>query len=267
MKRYFTLKNFTLFLLLTAVFFTVYAKFLYQPEPWVLPKGLDEKFDEDLTRINSPEKLDSLTKGKFESLKYDTAKTLLFIDDFMRNRFYHSYSELTIKDNWIAFLSGKYVWSHFLNPVVPEDILKHPMAGCSQQGILFQDQLNRLKIPCGSIQFYPLEYQTSGHYAVTAYYDNSWHFFDSNLEPIVVDSTMPSIESIIERKLYPQMYTRKIHDDFKEYFVNRNYKRVMEKPFSRGEMFYFQSITKILSNWGWLILLTLYLIFRFRKTR
>lgn len=244
---------------------TFFSIFICQPEPWERPIGLEEKFDESYLVINSPVKLDSMVMSQFETSGHDTAKTLLFMDNFMRNRFYHSYSELTFHDNWISYLCGHLFWSHFLNPVVPEEIIKYQMAGCSQQGILFQDQLNRLKIPCASVQFYPLEYQKSGHYTVSAYYGNSWHFFDPNLEPIIVDSTMPSVESIIERKLYPQMYTRIIHEDFKEYFINKNYKRVIEKPFSRGEMYYFQSITKFLSNWGWLILLTLYMFFAFGK--
>ena len=266
MNRPFSFKTLTLVLLLIVSGFTVYSKFISRSPTLPIPTKLDEKFDPKLGVINTPLKLDSIVWKKFEASGYDTAKTLLFMDDFLRGRFYHSYSELSFHDNWIAFLCGKFIWSHFLFPVVPSDIISFPMAGCSQQGILFMQQLNQLKITCASLQFYPLSYQTSGHYAVTAYYNNAWHYFDPNLEPIVVDSTMPGIESIIARKLYPQMYTKKLHQDFKEYFLNKNYKIVVENPFHKGNMYYFQLISDFLSDWMWLLFLTLYLIL-FLKTK
>lgn len=265
MSKIVLFKNLLLILTLIVCSLTFYSKYISKPEPSAIPAELDEYFDPALSAINSPFKLDSLVREKFVSSGYDTAQTLIFIDGFMRNRFFHSYSELSLHDNWIAFLCGQIIWSHFLNPVVPEDILKQPMAGCSQQGIIFQDQLHRLNIRCASIKFTPLPDQTSGHYAVSAYYGHTWHFFDSNLEPIIVDSGMPSVEEIIERKIYTEMYTREIHNDFKKYFLNKNYKRVIAKPFERCNMHYFQVITAFLSNWLWLILLTLYGLFWFSQ--
>lgn len=264
MNRFFYLKAIALSLLVIVSCITFYARFIStSPTPYI-PEKLEETFDPSFSKIDSPDKFDSVVKHEFVANGYDTAKTLLFIDNLLRNKFYHSYSELSFHDNWIAYLCGRFFWSHFLNPVVPEDIIRYPMAGCSQQGIIFQNELSRLNIKCASIQFYPRKYQKSGHYAVTAYYNNSWHFFDPNLEPVIVDSSMPSIESIIERKLYPMMYTRKVHASFKEYFLNKSFKRVEKEPFHKGNMHYFQVITGFLSRWVWLLFLTLYLVLVFR---
>jgi hypothetical protein len=258
MKKYLTLRSIVLVLFIIISCFTIYAKFIYTPQPYFIPKNLDEKFDEELLKINTIEKLTEAVTKKFEETGYDTAKTVRYIDILLRNRFYHSYSEYNLQDNWIAYLCGKYIWLHFLNPVIEEDIIKAPMAGCSQQGILFQNQLHNLKIKCSSIQFYPLPYQNSGHYAISVWYGHTWHYFDSNLEPAIIDSTMPSVEQIINRKLYVQMYTKPVHTDFKEFFINKNYARVPTDPNSKLNMYYFQAFTKFLSNWLWLIFLLLF---------
>jgi hypothetical protein len=258
MKKYATLRSVVLVLFIIVACFTVYAKFIYKPRPYFIPQHLDENFDERLLDVNTIEKLTGFVTKKFEETGHDTARMVRYIDLFLRNRFYHSYSEYNLRDNWIAYLCGKYIWLHFLNPVIEEDIIKAPMAGCSQQGILFQNQLNRLGIKCSSIQFYPLPYQKSGHYAISAYYGSSWHYFDSNLEPAIIDSTMPSIEQIIARQLYVKMYTKPVHRDFKEYFINKNYARVPTDPHGKLNMYYFQVFTKFLSNWLWLIFLLLY---------
>ena len=262
-----SLKKITLIIFAIVFVLTIYAKFISRSAYIPTPKALNEKFNEGLLVINTPQKLDSLVSLEFEGNGHDTAKTLLFMDDFFRNRFYHSYSEFSFHDNWIAVICGHLIWSHFLLPVVPDDIIKFPMAGCSQQGILFQQQLSRLKIPCSSLQFYPMEYQSSGHYAITAYYKSSWHYFDPNLEPIIVDSTMPSLEDIIQRKLYLQMYTKKVNKDFKEYFINKNYKRVQERSYPKGNMYHFHLITHFLSDWLWLILLSIYFILFFKTKK
>lgn len=262
MNRLYPLKTIVLILLVLVSGLTLISKLISRPAPLPVPKNLDEKFDPNFSNIDSPKKMDELVREEFISSGHDTAQTMLFLDEFLRKKFYHSYSELSFHDNWIAYLCGKIFWSHFLNPVVPDDILRFPMAGCSQQGILFQNELNLLHIPCSSIQFYPQPYQISGHYAVTAYYGGKWHYFDSNLEPTIVDSAMPSLDEIIQRKLYTQMYTRKVHQKFKEYFTNKSYKRVDNEPFRRGNMYYFQIVTNFLSDWAWLILLVTYLFVR-----
>ena len=267
MKKYVTPRSVVLVVFIIVSCITIYSKFIYQPPPPIIPKHLNENFDETLLSIDTPEELTEVVTKKFEETGHDTAKTVLYIDVLLRARFYHSYSGLNMRDNWIAYLCGRFIWLHFLNPVIPEDILKAPMAGCSQQGILFQNQLHKLGIKCSSIQFYPLAHQHSGHYAISAYYNNTWHYFDSNLEPAIIDSTMPSIEQIIDRKLYVDMYTKEVHKDFKEFFINKNFARGPADPDTRLEMYYFQAFARFLSNWLWLFFLILYGALWLKRTR
>jgi len=258
MKKFSFRKHVFLPLLLLVTIFTIYSRLIPAEEPQLKPVNIDEKFDERFLYINSSARIDSLISAKFRVSHDDTAATVLFIDNFLRNRFFHSYSRLSMKDNWICVLFGKFVWDHFYYPVVPSVIIENPMAACSQQGILFQQQLDRLKIRCSTIQFFPLSKQKPGHYAVSVYYSNSWHYYDPNREPYIVDSAMPSVEAIIDQKLYEKMYSRPSNIEFQGFFKNKSYKRVSMEPFSKGKMYYFQLITAFLSHWLWLILLVFY---------
>lgn len=257
-------KNILLIIVVVFSAVTFYAKFISSSQQAATPGDIDEKFDERFLSINSAEKLDSLIFQEFRRTHFDTARTVIFIDNFLRNRFYHSYSTLTLKDNWIAVVLGNTVWSHFLFPVAPNHIIEHPEAACSQQGILFQQLLDHLKIPSSTIKFFPLRPKTPGHYAVSVYYGNSWHFYDPNREPIIIDSTMPSIEKIVAEKMYEKMYAKPSNLRFQDFFREKSYERVTKKPFSKGNMYYFQSITAFLSSWLWFGFLLLYLFYSFR---
>lgn len=256
--KLFSLKFWLLVLLiisstLTFISFLLPASFNYSNT-----KQLKEKFDTAFLAINSIEELNYLIDQKFKNSNYDTAQTVLYLDHFIRNRFYHSYSELSFHDNWIAKIAGTVFWSHFLNPVSPSDIIRYPMGACSQQGIIFQNQLNRLGIKCSTIEFYPLSENEPGHYAVSVYYNTAWHYYDSNKEPLIVDSAMPDISTIIDKKLYEKMYVSESNSVFQKYFVELSFQKINNIPFKTGPMYYFQLITGFLSHWLWLILLAIY---------
>ena len=224
------------------------------------PVSNEEKYDSTFLSINSEAKLDTLLFKRFRKTKHDTAATVLFLDVFLRKRFYNGYSVLNKEQNWIALCLGKLVWSHFQFPVIPDDILLHPSAACSQQGILFQNELDKLKIQCAVIKFYPLSRYSAGHYAISVLYGNSYHFFDPNKEPTIVDSTMPSIETIVDKKLYVKMYSKPSNMAFQDFFKRKNFASVTQTPFRKGNMYYFQVISAMLSRWLWLFFLVLYAI-------
>jgi hypothetical protein len=66
-----------------------------------------------------------------QSLEYSELLTAL-----IRKRFYHGYSYYAAGNNWIAWMAGTVLWDHLHALVIPDDILKHPMAACSQQSIV-----------------------------------------------------------------------------------------------------------------------------------
>lgn len=247
----------SLIILFAVSFITLYANFFYKEEIPTNPKILYEEYDTTLTSINTIAKFDSLVEQNFKA-NNNITKTIIFIDEFLKKRFYHGYSQLSLKKNWFATICSKLIWNEFIYPVSPNDILSYPMAACSQQGILFQDQLHKLNIPYETIAFRSTKNDiVQGHYAVSAFYDNRWHYYDTNQEPIIVDSTMPSIDAIIDNKLYEKMYINESNIGLQDFFKNKNFTKTNKNLYSAKRMYNFQAITSLISKWLWLLLLVL----------
>ena len=138
-----------------------------------------EFFDPSLSKINSVQKLinysDSVSQKEY---KRNTLEYALVVSDVMEKRFYHGFSTYSLRQNWIAAIS-QYLFGHYLaNPVVPEDILKYQYAGCSQQAIVLADVMKRNQVPYRKLGF-------PHHYATELEFNNSWYFFDTNMEPVM----------------------------------------------------------------------------------
>ena len=136
-----------------------------------------EIFDPSLSRINSVQKLmnysDSISQKKYapNSLQY-----AMVVSDVLEQRFYHGFSVYSLQKDWIAAVT-QYLFGHYVaNPVNPEDILKYPYAGCSQQAIVFVEVMKRNKVPYRSLGF-------PHHYTTELQFDNSWYYFDTDMEP------------------------------------------------------------------------------------
>jgi hypothetical protein len=112
---------------------------------------------------------------------FDTAQYVQIASKFTKERFYHGLSHYSISDNWIACLSGKFLWIHLSAIVNPNDILKHPEGLCSQQTIVFMELLKKKGINVRSIGLGYIE--GPGHFLSEAYYNGSWHLHDVTMEP------------------------------------------------------------------------------------
>lgn len=99
-----------------------------------------------------------------------------FVADIVRKRFYHGYSYYSMADNPIAFVAGKFTDGHLSAIVIPDDIMKHPMAACSQQAIVLMEVFKRKGVPFRKVEF-------NHHYTVEAKIENDWKYFDPDLEP------------------------------------------------------------------------------------
>lgn len=95
-------------------------------------------------------------------------------DDFVRRRFYHSYSFFDPRENWLAYLTG-YVWIDLRSPVIPDDILKHPEAACSQQSIVFAALARRLGLDTAVVAL-------DHHMAAAVKLNGRWQVYDSDLK-------------------------------------------------------------------------------------
>lgn len=98
---------------------------------------------------------------------------VLGIQNFARAKFYHGYSEYTFCENWIANLSGL-LWRNFRTKIDPEDVLDHPWAGCSQQGIVVQELLRRSGFPYATVAV-----SHTPHFASAVKLGTSWYYVDS----------------------------------------------------------------------------------------
>lgn len=111
-------------------------------------------------------------KGKKNSNEF-----VNYIAFTISRRFYHGYSYYSGKDNWIADLAGKFVWSHLSAIVVPDDILKHPHAACSQQSIVLMACAKYFGMDYRKVSF-------NHHYAMEIKVNGEWHYVDPNVEVI-----------------------------------------------------------------------------------
>jgi hypothetical protein len=94
----------------------------------------------------------------------------------IRKRFYHGYSYYATTDNWLAWLAGKFLWDHLHAIVLPEDIMKHPMAACSQQAIVLKECFRKVGIPYRQVGLV-------GHFLLEGRVEGDWLLFDTNMEP------------------------------------------------------------------------------------
>lgn len=116
----------------------------------------------------------------------------------IRKRFYHGYSHYSFAANPLANLSGK-VWSHLSAIVVPDDILKHPMAACSQQSIVLMEIFKRQGIDYRKISF-------TGHFALEGKIEGKWLYFDTNIEPNFQNKRQ-SLHDLIQARRFDSVYS------------------------------------------------------------
>ena len=142
-----------------------------------------EKFDPLLSKLNTVDILvqyaDSIANANH--IEQGTLAYAVCVDNILRNRFYHGFSEYRIDDNWIAAI-GQHFFGFGLAAIVkPNDILKFGYGGCSQQTIVLMEVMERKHIPYRSVGF-------PHHYASELNFGGKWYFFDPNMEPDISDS-------------------------------------------------------------------------------
>lgn len=119
------------------------------------------------------------------------------VASILRKRFYHGYSYYSPSENFLASSCGLF-WNHLSAIVIPDDIMKRPMAACSQQAIVLMEIFERSGIAYRKIGF-------EGHYVVEAFIDGQWRYFDTNKEPAIMDHR-ESLESMILSGRFDTIY-------------------------------------------------------------
>ncbi len=175
------------------------------------------------------------------------------IDHFVRDRFFHQPSYLSFRQDWVAATAGLF-WINLRVPVLPDDILRHSRAICSQQAIVFMELLKRFGIHYAAVVMsWPSDDPAArGHFALAARVDGRWLYFDTDQE---AERAGVPVERVIDGSALPVLYARKpallaqmlraaAHGQIRIEHVD-------EFPAPRGGLF--QIATEWLSAWGWLV--------------
>ncbi len=223
-----------------------------------------ESYNPELSaQINSIDKLMAVgdAYAMVQHISPDSLAYWDYMSENIRNIFSHGYSYYSMKENWVAALAGKLIWTDLAAIVDPHDIIRYGNAACSQQSIVLVECLRQKGIP-----FRPVILEN--HYAVEALINNKWRFFDTNMEPVMPGMTHErSISEYRAEGMLPAMYTGRIGDrDADDMFRNLKYGAVSATPAPMTLSFHI--VTRYMSGSLWLLPLFLGLrrLVRFSRT-
>ena len=210
----------------------------------------DAAMAKKIRSMNDLEKyIDSLQAAngiKFESVQYAN-----LVSDVVRNRFYHCYSYYSLKENWIAALCGKFIWQDLSAIVIPDDILKYSMGGCSQQCIVLMEFFRRKRIDFKKVSY-------DHHFAMEAKLNDSWIYFDPDMEPPYTDGTRYGLNYLLRSNHLEELYKNIISENTIKIMLGHPHEgKINEYPAPKAK--FFHVITHFLSHWLWIIPLSIFL--------
>lgn len=214
-----------------------------------LPYNGKEKFDPALSEINSVARLEDYTDSlaAVKNILPHSYEYLQLLGSIAERRFYHGFSHYSLSENWLAALAGKLVKEDYSCKVLPEEILEHGNAACSQQALVLMQVLRNKNISYRSLGF-------PHHYAMEVLVDGQWYFFDTNMEPDLTREQRALAHWQHRNDVMKQYYDPAIHADIDYQFGNNTMAligAVNEEPGKR--VAFFHMATGVLSKVGWLI--------------
>lgn len=220
-------------------FFVIFFGFNYSEAKEIEP---DEAFDKSLIRLNTiallNEYIDSCANAR--NVPANSRKEVFLVNDIIERKFYHGYSNYTSNDNFLAYLAGKYVWDHLSAIVLPEDLVKHEMAACSQQAIVMMEVLKQRGYQVRKLGL-------TGHYILEVFYNNKWHIFDPNHEPKYQGIAHDSLNLLLESGFINESYSKTLEPErVKQVFANMEVGNVNSVPAKNARIFHI--VTKFISE-------------------
>jgi hypothetical protein len=237
------------------------------------PAGLKEEYLPELNYINSVSKLDvytdSLVSATAGNGLVKPASYPLILNDVIRKRFYHGVYRYTIGNNFFAFLGTKLSGRSWNEVWVANDILKSPHAFCGQQSLVEMSLLIKKGYPVRSVRMFSPTFN-NGHFAFEVFYDNSWHFFDPDMEPnasLLQQMGRPSVASLVsliqtDKNNLASIYPHAREEMMIELFQNIRMGEVNKLMPQR--IYNFASFTKFISYISWLLSALFYFFFLHR---
>ena len=133
---------------------------------------------------------------------------------------------------------GKYVWYDLAVIVNHEDIMKHPMAACSQKAIVLMNAIKHAGIPYRPVHL-------NGHFTLEGRIDGNWYFFDPSIKPNFINERK-SLDALIKSKELNAAYYNEISkDEISKFFSSINYGEVNENVAWKARIFH--TITYLIS--------------------
>lgn len=220
----------------------------------------DIEFDHKLTpRFQSVESIVYYVNRHAGDQNDQKAKLEILVK-LVRQRFHHAYAVYGMQDNWMAVFAGRYIWNDLAAIVIPDDILNHEVAACSQAAIVVMECCKQLGIDTRKVGL-------QGHYALEAKANGKWYYVDANLKPdFEAINGRKSLAEILENGEQYKLYAKTILDsnNIAHKFSKITYSKTNINPAPRAYIFHV--VTKVLSKWGWIIPLFLAIVY-YRKQR
>lgn len=222
-----------------------------------------EKFNPQLSYINTVEKLekyiDSIAaKKKYSPKSFDY---VMSTTEAIKYRFYHGFSHFSLSENWMAALTGKIIKEDHACKVQPEAIMEDSYAACSQQEIVMMAILRKNNIRYRAVLF-------PHHYAIEAFVENNWFYFDPNMEPEITREQRMETSWNHHSDTLKQYYDTLLFKDLNYIFgagLTALNGPVNQIPAPNARLF--QSITGILSKIIWCVPLLLLFFYSKRPCR
>lgn len=213
------------------------------------PYESQEVFDPSLIRLNNLDKLENYCDSIYgTTVITDTSHYANIVGSVVRERFFHGYSYYRLGQNFIGWALAPYIKRDLSAIVIPDDILTHPNAACSQQSIIGMMLFKRKGISTRKVGFYDPGSQ-EGHFCFEAYYNDKWHFFDTDKEPvrdILEKNGRPSIADLVtNRKLMDSVYYLQDSSVRNGYLLKYSYGPINKFPAPKAKLY--QLGTKFLS--------------------
>jgi hypothetical protein len=202
-----------------------------------ITRHLTENFDPGFAKKITT--MDALVKYIDTSYKENrnTEAFLNYISAVVSSRFYHGYSYYSLSDNWIAAIAGKLIWKDLSAIVIPDDILRHYRAACSQQEIILMECVKHFGMDYRQVFF-------DHHFAAEVKLGSKWHYVDVNQE---VKAGGKSLEDLINNGTLYSLYRNKIpENEIQTMLGHPRYGKINSQSAPRAELF--QEVTGFISR-------------------
>lgn len=230
----------------------------------------DESFDPRLSRINSMKKLEMYSDSVYKNATVRKGRGVPYpavLNDIVYSRFYHGYLRYNAGNNFLAMFAGKASSRSYDDILVPEDIMKFSEAACKQQSLVMMKLLRKKGYPVRGLYMKSKRYNTE-HFTFEVFYDNSWHFFDPDMEPnarLLNEMDRPSVATLAKDTLLIEcIYSHGQRDPSMMIDLLRSYQYEKINVLIPARTIIFRNVTRFFSYTGWIFCLIIY-IFMYRN--